>query len=201
MRRQFDSLIGCRVEGDVVSDDLREPFHEMIMTSFSRRSRANKRKNAFREFNDVSMISNDISHQEKVGVIDHYTQKLKSSGYNHTQCKELVVSGVVGYQNKVRNRTKNNQPFYRCAKSTLGSRIRKKLTEKNNWYKKKSSGGQMGAFKGLNRDGKPDRKGLKRQSECGTSQSQPKGGTAKVNAGTATDRGAANENECDSPQA
>ena len=52
-------------------------------------------------------------------------------------------------------------PFYRCAKSTLGGRIKKKLTEKTNWFKKKSSDGQGPRFGGLNANGKPDVKPTK----------------------------------------
>ena len=36
-------------------------------------------------------------------------------------------------------------------------RIKKKLTERNTWYRKKGSDGQMAAFKGLNANGKPDK--------------------------------------------
>ena len=85
------------------------------------------------------MLSESITWEERLGVVDHYTKKLKTSGYNQNQCKELIKSGVVGFNNKIKNRQKNGQPFYRCAKSTLGGRIRKKLTEKTNWFKKKSS--------------------------------------------------------------
>ena len=50
---------------------------------------------------------------------------------------ELVTSGVRGYKNKVRNRMRNGEDFYRSAKSTLGGRIHKKLTAKTTWYRKR----------------------------------------------------------------
>ena len=121
--------------------------------------------------------------EERLGVIDHYTKKLKSSGYNQNQCKELVKSGVVGYKNKIKNRRKNGQPFYRSAKSTLGGRIRKKLTEKNNWYKKKNSEGQMGAFRGLNANGRPDRRqnhGAKASNPASSASSDSTSSTASM---------------------
>ena len=105
----------------------------------------------------LSMMSENISMEERLGVVDHYTRKLKTSGYIQNQCKELVTSGVVGFRNNIKNRERNGQPFYRCAKATLGGRIRKKLTLRNTWYKKKSSDGQMAAFRGLNANGKPDK--------------------------------------------
>ena len=92
-------------------------------------------------------------------MVDKFTKKLKASGYNLNQCKELVKSGVTGYVNKITSRQRSGQPFYRCAKSTLGGRIKKKLTEKNTWFKKKTvSGAQKTSFKGLNPDGKPDKR-------------------------------------------
>ena len=124
----------------------------------------------------LSMLSESIDLKERLGVIDHYTQKLKTSGYNQNQCKELIQSGVVGFNNKVKNRKKNGQPFYRTAKSTLGGRIRKKLTEKSSWYRKKKNDGQRSTFKGLNRNGKPE----KQPRGHGTAQKQADHGTAKV---------------------
>ena len=106
------------------------------------------------------MIGDTIDKKERLGVVDHNTKKLKTSGYNHNQCKELIRSGVMGYNNKIK---KNGQPFYRCAKSTLGGRIKKKWTERNRWYKKRGSEGQMGNFKGLNANGKPDKKTSSKQ--------------------------------------
>ena len=108
----------------------------------------------------LSMVSPSISMEERLEVIDHYTKKLKTSGYNQNQCQELVRSGVVGYKNKIKNRKKNNQPFYRSAKTTLGARIKKKLTEKSNWFRnkkvKKGEEHERSTFKGLNKNGKPE---------------------------------------------
>ena len=104
----------------------------------------------------LSMVSQSIPLSEKLEVIDHYTKKLKSSGYNQNQCKEIIKSGVLGYNNKIKNRKKNGQPFYRPAKSTLGGRIRKKLTEKTSWYKQKKDNGGRSTFRGLNKSGKPE---------------------------------------------
>ena len=70
-----------------------------------------------------SLISESIDLGERLEVVDHYTNKLKTSGYNHNQCKELITSVVVGSNNKITNRKKNGQPVYRCAKGTLRGRI------------------------------------------------------------------------------
>jgi hypothetical protein len=54
----------------------------------------------------MSMIGDGVSLEEKIGVIDHYTTKLKTSGYNHNQCRELVTSGLKGLKTKMKNRKK-----------------------------------------------------------------------------------------------
>ena len=61
----------------------------------------------------LSMISESVPLTEMLEVVDHYTKKLKMSGYNQNQCKEMVSSGIVGYKNKIKNRKKNGLPFYR----------------------------------------------------------------------------------------
>ena len=85
----------------------------------------------------LTMIKEDVATEEKIEVVDKFTKKLKTSGYNQNQCTELVTSGVKGFKNKVKNRKKNGQPLYRNAKSTLKGRIKKKLVEKTSWYKQK----------------------------------------------------------------
>ena len=78
-----------------------------------------------------------MSIGEFVVVIDNYTTKLKTSGYNQGQAKEIITSGIRGYKNKKKRRKREGKPFYRPARTTLKSRVRKKLMEKQTWYKKK----------------------------------------------------------------
>ena len=46
------------------------------------------------------------------------------------------MSGLRGFRNKIKRRKREGQPCYRPATKTLEMRVRKKLTEKNTWYKK-----------------------------------------------------------------
>jgi hypothetical protein len=41
---------------------------------------------------------------DHIGVINDYTYKLKISGYNRGQAKEIIVSGIRGFRNKVERR-------------------------------------------------------------------------------------------------
>ena len=49
------------------------------------------------------------------------------------------MSGIKGYLNKKERRKKSGDKFYRDAKKTLASRIRKKLVEKTTWCKHKKN--------------------------------------------------------------
>ena len=85
----------------------------------------------------LSMVDQKVGMEERLGIVNQFTKKLKTSGYNQNQSMELVTSGVRGYLNKIKNRLKNGEEFYRSARSTLGKRIHKKLTEKTSWYRKR----------------------------------------------------------------
>ena len=105
------------------------------------------------------MLDPKVGIEERIATIDHFRKKLKTSGYNQNQSMELVTSGVRGYKNKIRNRLKNGEDFYRSAKSTLGGRIQKKLTAKTTWYRKRKSSdieNENETFAGLNANGLHD---------------------------------------------
>ena len=76
--------------------------------------------------------------QEYVKVLDKKTQELKNSGYNHQTAKEIITSGIRGWKARTRRKENNGQEIYRAAKNTLFNRTRKKLTSRENWYKKKN---------------------------------------------------------------
>ena len=46
-----------------------------------------------------------------------------------------MTSGIRGWERKIEKRKKHNIPFYRLAQETVEERLRKKLTEKESWYK------------------------------------------------------------------
>ena len=46
-----------------------------------------------------------------------------------------VVDGIRGWKNKIERRKREKQPFYRLAKNTLHARVKKKLMEKETWYR------------------------------------------------------------------
>jgi hypothetical protein len=83
----------------------------------------------------LSNLSGTMTTNDNLEVINNYTIKLKTSGYSQVQAREIIVSGIRGFKKKIERRKRAGEKFYRDAKKTLSSRVRKKLTEKTNWYK------------------------------------------------------------------
>ena len=59
------------------------------------------------------------------------------SGYERSQAREVVCSGVIGWKRKILRREREQQGFYRHGKSTLKSRNKKKLLEKTTWFRER----------------------------------------------------------------
>ena len=97
----------------------------------------------------ISINSNDLNRRlsninidrmedgELERVTDHYTSQLKGSGYTRAECKEIIVSGALGWKRRHQRRREENKDFYRSATSTLRTRIKKKLLDPVRWYKEK----------------------------------------------------------------
>ena len=84
-----------------------------------------------------------IPQSERNKIVDSYTDRLVRSGYSQSQVREIIVSGLMGYENKVTRAKRDNIPLHRPAAATLKNRLHKKLTQKQNWYKgKKKSNSQ-----------------------------------------------------------
>ena len=77
------------------------------------------------------------SQDEKNRVVEELTKEMKSSGWERNETREVIVSGILGWERKHERRKNEKTDFYRSAASTLSKRCRKKLTEKTSWYKGK----------------------------------------------------------------
>ena len=91
--------------------------------------------------NDLNRRLSNIKHSavtksEIKTKIEQFINELKSSGYDRNQAQTIVCSGIRGYRNKIRKRKRQNIPFYRLGENTIEDRMRKKVIEKENWYKK-----------------------------------------------------------------
>ena len=84
-------------------------------------------------------ICDSVTQKEKNDIIDNYYDRLRRSGYSHSVAHEIIVSGIVGYERKVDRAVKENSPLHKAAAATLQTRIYKKLTQRENWYKDKNN--------------------------------------------------------------
>ena len=82
-----------------------------------------------------NILVSAVSFQEILDIINQFTKEIKSSGYSVRQAREIIMSGIRGWQARARKRKRENQEFYRLASTTLKDRTRKKLIEREMWYK------------------------------------------------------------------
>ena len=85
------------------------------------------------------MNAENVAFSEVLIVIEQFTQQLKNSEYSCKEARGHVVDGIRGWKNKREKRRRDNIDFYRLAKNTLHQRARKKLVEKQTWYKAKKN--------------------------------------------------------------
>ena len=73
--------------------------------------------------------------EEVLKTTEQYIRELKTSGYSQKQARELICSGIRGWNAKHKRGMDNNRPFYRLAETTVESRMKKDLLERETWYK------------------------------------------------------------------
>ena len=90
----------------------------------------------------LSNVNHEKVHRDEIiKVVEQFIKQMKSSGYCLKQTRDITVSGMKGWKGKIRRRQKDGKGFYREGKSTLKTRLRKKLTEKERWYMDKDRDG------------------------------------------------------------
>jgi hypothetical protein len=115
--------------------EMRTPFVIMKRSAMSEQQRMSILSNEL--IRRLSNVKKSIMEEEMQDIIEHYTQQLKTSGYDRKQTKEIVCCGVVGWRRKVQRREREGRGFYRHARNTLKQRNKKKLLEKTTWFREK----------------------------------------------------------------
>ena len=116
--------------------DMRSQILTMKQSSQSEQSKFNILVNELTRRFEV--LDKDITVDEKIDIVDHYTQQLVNSGYGLEQIKEIVESSLKGILRK-EERRKMSEERYRNAKETLQERNMKKLTENTTWFREKEN--------------------------------------------------------------
>ena len=74
-------------------------------------------------------------------VIDNYAVKILTSGYSLVQTRKIILSGLRGYEAKVRRRTDEGVPLYRTSEDSGTSRAKKKILGQSTWFKGRTKRG------------------------------------------------------------
>ena len=79
-----------------------------------------------------------VSQGDRNQIVENFIVKMRKSGYNKDQIRNIVISGLKGYQTKLERSRKEGKDLHRDARSTAGLRYKKKLLSKANWFKQES---------------------------------------------------------------
>ena len=144
-----------------------------------------QRMSAMEENSKMKTLSNDLIRrllntseglglEERIKVVDNYSLKLLNSGFKLEQVRTIIVNGVKGYERKVKeSKRPGGRKFRRTSAESRGARIRKKLLDKTEWFKKRSKSSKEDAEKRPTNTGQQPRK-LMLQSELGAAWKQLK---------------------------
>ena len=89
-----------------------------------------------------SMLDDEVGMDERREKLDHFTQQMVNSGYSWQQIREVVVSGLKGIEKEEARRRENNSNRYRTGKESLETRIKKRLIENTQWFKRQRENGE-----------------------------------------------------------
>ena len=81
--------------------------------------------------------SEEVGQDERNEILEGFIEKMKRSGYNQVQIKEIICSGLKGYQTKLEKANKEGRKMQRDGKDTVEARYRKKIMAKSTWFKNK----------------------------------------------------------------
>ena len=80
-------------------------------------------------------ISNTMSKEERVAVLDDFTRKLGDSGHSIKAVRGFLVNGIKQHIRKKKKCLESGEPFHRAAASSAPMRRKKKLTAKSGWFR------------------------------------------------------------------
>ena len=102
--------------------------------------------------------SEELGTEEKTRIVDEYAEMLLTSGYTIQKSREIILSGIKGYETKLKRSVKDGIPLRKTAKQSGQARIRKKLTASSSWFKMKRSRVEYQLGEGWKKKGKKKNK-------------------------------------------
>ena len=85
----------------------------------------------------LEVLDEKLPLNEKIQVVNKFTQQLVNSEFAWKQIREIVTSALIGHVRREKRRKDSGKKRYRSGKESLNSRVEKKLLEKYQWFKKK----------------------------------------------------------------
>ena len=73
--------------------------------------------------------------EERIKIVDQYSQKLINSGYGVDQVQKIIINGIKGYERRLKEDRDGSRGLHRTAGQSAGIRTRNKLLDKSEWFK------------------------------------------------------------------
>ena len=120
---------------------IKTPFVVMSRSGMSNQQKIQiLAKELTRRISNINILRS--SKDDYIEVIEQFTQELRNSEYPHHTARQIVLSGIRGLSTKIIRRKAKNQEFYRAAHTTAHSRAKKKLVNRESWYKRQEQENQ-----------------------------------------------------------
>ena len=107
------------------------------------------KKSAMSENGKVASLSQDLvrrlkntslglSQEQKNEIINQYSRKLVTSGYQKEQVRRIITAGLKGFERLLERQVKGSQDIHRPAAKGAAARNKAKLLGKAKWFKPKN---------------------------------------------------------------
>ena len=103
----------------------------------------------------LDSFSETVALRERVVALDRFSQKLLNSGHSLETVRNILVSGIKGYQRKVTRCKAARTPLHRSSGQSAVSRRTKKLLAKSNWFRSAKDEAETGEKSSQPWDGQP----------------------------------------------
>ena len=80
-------------------------------------------------------IGGEVRNEERWETLDKFAVRIMTSGYEIDKTRQILLSGIRGYEGKIEKRLEQGVPVYRTAEESGNSRSRRKIMGKSTCFK------------------------------------------------------------------
>ena len=88
-----------------------------------------------------------VCQDVKDEIVNNYAITLLRSGYKTSSVRQVLISGLRGFKNKVLRASEAGTKLHRSAELSLDARLKNKIMGKSSWFKPKQKKASFGAKK------------------------------------------------------